>query len=48
MNMNVYMVIKKDESGRTYETCVPEKELANFLIGTFKMTNHQLIAVIRL
>jgi hypothetical protein len=44
----VYLIVKRDETGRVFETRVPQDELAEHLDHTFKYTSYEVVAVIRL
>jgi hypothetical protein len=48
MEKNVYMVVLRDETGRTSEIRVPQCELAEYIDDTFLLTSIQILAIIRL
>jgi hypothetical protein len=46
--MNVYLIVKKDETGKVFEIRVPQSQLADHIKDTFNLTTIQILAVIRL
>ena len=46
--MTVYIVVKRDETGKVFETRVPQSELAEHISATFRFTSIEIIAIIRL
>jgi uncharacterized protein YkuJ len=46
--MNVYLMVKRDENGKTFEMRVPQDQLADHIKDTLNLTSIEILAVIRL
>jgi hypothetical protein len=46
--MNVYLIVKKDETGKVFEIRVPQDQLADNIRDTFALTTMQILSVTRL
>jgi hypothetical protein len=44
----IYLVVKRDETGKVFETRVPVQALAEHISSTLKFTSIEILAVIRL
>jgi len=45
---NVYIVVKRNETGRVFDTRVQSKDLASHIQATFQFTTIEILAIIRI
>jgi len=46
--MNIYLIVKRDETGKVSESRVPQDDLASYIAEFFRVGGNELLAVIRL